>query len=529
MESPVIPSPVLKETWSVTKPAVHSRAGLVVSQHHAASRVGARVLADGGNAVDAAIATSAMIGTVEPWMSGLGGGGFMLVHEAASGRVSAVDFGMRAPAALDVKDYPLCDGTDSDLFGWPGVQEERNVNGPLSIAVPGYAAGIGLASEHFGTRPLAELLAPAIESARSGMNVDWFATLKIAAAAPVLSRYAESARTYLPGGFAPCGEWGGPVPRVSLGSLHQSLERLAHAGWRDFYEGELAEAVVADAAEVGSRLNRADLTGYAAHVLEADRLVYRDAEVFTAPGLTAGPTLRDVLARHEAAYAPAAAPDAACYESFADAMLEAYVHRLGALGDADESRAPSCTTHISVVDRDGNSVALTQTLLSVFGSKVMLPSTGILMNNGIMWFDPRPGRANSMAAGARPLSNMCPVIARREGMQLAAGASGGRRIMSAVMQLLCFICDFGMDVEQAVHQPRIDVSGTPEVTAFENMPAEILQALARGRQLRVEPNAVYPALYACPNVVCRDASGQGSGGAFIMSPWAAVAAADGAG
>jgi gamma-glutamyltranspeptidase/glutathione hydrolase len=516
--------PLLRETWTVTKPALRGRAGLVASQHYAASEAGARMLEQGGNAVDAAIAASLVIGTVEPWMSGLGGGAFMLVREAGSGRVSAVDAGMRASRHLDPADYPLIGGVDDDLFGWPGVHEQRNVNGPLSIAVPGYLAGIGLAAERFASRPLAELVAPAIDSARAGMDVDWFATLKIAAAAPVLSRYEHSARTYLPAGFAPCGEWGGPVPRVHLEGLQDSLEQIASAGWRDFYVGELASRIAADLRDVGARVDAADLAAYQARILDADELDYRGTRVFTAPGLNAGPTLRDVLTRL-ARVELAKAPDAVSYQAYADAMLQAYEVRLATLGDADEQRAPSCTTHLSVVDGEGNMVALTQTLLSVFGSKVVLPRSGVLANNGVMWFDPRPGRPNSMAPGKRPLSNMCPVIARRDdGVCLAAGASGGRRIMSAVLQLLSFVCDFHMDIDAAVHQPRIDVSGSPVVTVFENMPRAVVDALAQGREVRREPNAVYPALYACPNLVSRDpASGECSGGAFIMSPWSAVA------
>ena len=136
------------ETWQVHKSAVRTDGGLVVTQHHAASDVGAAVLRNGGNAVDAAVAAGLAIGAVEPWMSGLGGGGFMLVYEAASTRASAVEFGMRAPLALDPADYPLePDATDDDLFGWPAVAEQRNVHGPLSIATPGLVAGYALALE----------------------------------------------------------------------------------------------------------------------------------------------------------------------------------------------------------------------------------------------------------------------------------------------------------------------------------------------------------------------------------------------
>ena len=130
------------ETWQIRKPAVESPYGMVASQHFEASQAGARVLAEGGNAVDAAVAAGVAIGTVEPWMSGLGGGGHMLVYLAAEDRAFDVDFAMRAPRALNPDDYPLVSGTDSDLFGWPAVVDNRNVVGPCSFAVPGFVAGM---------------------------------------------------------------------------------------------------------------------------------------------------------------------------------------------------------------------------------------------------------------------------------------------------------------------------------------------------------------------------------------------------
>ena len=161
------------ETWQIRKPAVESPHGMVASQHYEASQAGARILAEGGNAVDAAVAAGIAIGTVEPWMSGLGGGGHMLVYVAAENRAYDVDFGMRAPLEIDPEDYPLVAGTDSDLFGWPAVVDDRNVVGPYSVAVPGFVAGMATALEQFGTRSWRDSLAPAIALARRGMNVDW--------------------------------------------------------------------------------------------------------------------------------------------------------------------------------------------------------------------------------------------------------------------------------------------------------------------------------------------------------------------
>ena len=515
------------ETWQITKPAVESRHGVVASQHFEASAAGARVLAEGGNAVDAAVAAGLAIGTVEPWMSGLGGGGHMLVYVAAENRAFDVDFGMCAPQALDPGDYPLSDGTDSDLFGWPAVLDNRNVVGPYSFAVPGFVAGMATALERFGTRSWRESVAPAIALARRGMNVDWYATLKIAAAAPQLRDFVESARVYLPGGHVPAGEWGGPVPRITLGGLASTLERLSEAGPRDFYEGQIAADVVRDMEMLGSAIGAADLAEYQARIVPAHSFAYRGAWVHAATELTAGPTLRRTLEILAARTSPSGRPDAAMYAGYAGSLLEAYAERLQALGDDGEAGAPTCTTHMSVVDSEGNMVALTQTLLSVFGSKVVLPSTGILMNNGIMWFDPRPGRANSLAAAKRPLTNMCPtVVDTGKELRFALGASGGRRIMPAVMQLISFLVDFEMSVDEAFRQPRLDVSGTPLVTVDASLPATISDHLAEHYSVTRAQHGVYPALFACPNMVARDeARGINVGGAFVMSPWSKAVAA----
>jgi gamma-glutamyltranspeptidase/glutathione hydrolase len=197
------------------------------------------------------------------------------------------------------------------------------------------------------------------------------------------------------------------------------------------------------------------------------------------------------------------------------------------MGHAGDAQAPGCTTHLCVVDRDGAMVSLTQTLLSVFGSKVISPQTGILLNNGIMWFDPRPGRPNSIAPGARPLSNMCPVIASRDGKPwFALGASGGRRILPAVLQIASMLADCGLDLESAFHTPRIDVSGEAFVLADTALPAEIRAALVGRFETRPVSHLVLPNLFACPSAVLREpSSGRAFGMSDVVQPVAGVAAA----
>src|ERR1700749_4708539 len=170
-----------------------------------------------------------------------------------------------------------------------------------------------------------------------------------------------------------------------------------------------------------------------------------------------------------------------------------------------EYLAPACTTHYSVVDRHGNMAAVTQTLLSNFGSKFVTPRTGIVMNNGIMWFDPTPGGANSLAPGKRCLCNYTPVVAHAaDGRRVAVGASGGRRILPAVTQLLSFVMDYGMDLDATIHQPRIDASEGALVIGDVRLPTAIRESLRARFDYAEARIQTTPMKFACPSLVLRD-------------------------
>jgi gamma-glutamyltranspeptidase/glutathione hydrolase len=205
-------------------------------------------------------------------------------------------------------------------------------------------------------------------------------------------------------------------------------------------------------------------------------------------------------------------------------MKAAYAERLAGLGESEPKAAESCTTHLTVCDEAGTMVAMTTTLLSSMGSRVVLPQSGVLMNNGVMWFDPRPGQPNSAAPGKRPLTNMCPVIVRDgDGPIVAGGASGGRRIMAAVAQMLAFTIDFGMDPATAAHHPRIDVSDPGIVNADASLPAEVIEALRADGPVQVVQHGVLPVNFACPNLIVQQ-GGQRTGISDVMSPWSAAVA-----
>ncbi len=511
------------EQWQITKPVVHSERGIVAAQNARAATVGAEILRAGGNAVDAAVATGFALCAVEPWMSGLGGGGYMLVYLAEERRVHAVDFAMVAPRALDPAAFPLAGGgRDRDLFGWPAVVDERNVAGPLAVTTPGAVDGFGLALERFGTLPWREVIEPAIALARRGHPVDWWSTLKVAGEAATLARYEAARSVYLPDGLPPVAALTGTA-YLDLGALPETLERLAAAGRRDFYEGALAERLVADLGAAGSVLSREDLAGYRARILTPLAVERAGATIHLLPGLNAGPTFADALARLPAI--GRGVPDAAAYAGYAEALAAATARRLETMGHDGDTAGQGSTTHISAVDRAGNMVACTNTLLSLFGSKVLLPGTGVLMNNGIMWFDPRPGRPNAIAPGVRPLSNMCPVAVTRGGAPwFALVASGGRRILPAVFQLVSFLVDGGLSLEQAIHLPRLNVDGSETIEADLRLPRETIEAVAGRLPVAAVEAMVSPNLFANPLVVLRDGAGC-LGAAPVRQPVAAAVAA----
>jgi gamma-glutamyltranspeptidase / glutathione hydrolase len=400
------------------------------------------------------------------------------------------------------------------------------VHGPLAFAVPSAVAGYALLHERHGRLPIAEVLAPAVALARRGLPQDWFTTLKIANSAAVLRLYAESARIYLPGGLPPIAPYQGTPGFLAQGRLAETLERLQRVGLRDFYEGEIAAEVAQDVREMGGVLSAADLRACRARVLPALEVPWRGRRLMLANGLTAAPTLARVLAG--LADAPfGAEPSPAWYAALARALRAAYAERLAGLGDAEPPGADSCTTHLTTCDRDGMMVAVTTTLLSSMGSRVVLPRSGVLMNNGVMWFDPQPGTPNAIAPGKRPLTNMCPVIAATgDEPEIACGGSGGRRIMAAVAQLFAFVADFGMDPERAAHVPRIDVSGPDAVTADHRLPEPVLAALrAEGAPVEVVEHGVMPLNFACPNLIRRGPDGEMVGISDAMSPWSAAVAA----
>ena len=507
----------------ITKQAVRGK-GVVVAQNCRAAEVGVEILRKGGNAIDAAVATGMAIGTLEPWMSGIGGVGFMTIWSAKEGRAYTIDYGPVSAARLDPANYPIVGPGPANPFAWPDILERRNEFGYHSIAVPGQVAGMGKALERFGTMQWKDIIAPAVTLAERGMELDWYMQVMIANGARDLAQYPASKAAYLcDGGFVPTNDWKGTRRYIKLGNLGETYRRLAEGGPREYYEGSLARDIAADLQAGGSAISYEDLRNYEAKIVEPLSFQHNGVTVNVAGGLTAGPTLKRALELMGTRTRGTGAPGAEFFTAVAEGMHIAYDERLKTLG---EKPTNSCTTHFCAADSEGNMVALTQTLMSLFGSCVMLPKTGITMNNGMLWFDPVPNKPNSIAPAKKPLCNICPVVVAKDGKPwFAIGASGGRRIVPAVSQLSLMMIDRGMDVEAAFHQPRIDDSGVGPIRVNRDLPDAVKKAIAAKLPIAEVENQMSPLGFANPCCIVRDPrTGELTGMNEVMSPWAGGAA-----
>ncbi len=489
------------EHWEISKKAVVSEAGVVAAQHQLAARAGAGMLAMGGNAVDAAVAAGLALAAVEPWMCGLGGSGYMVVWLAAEKKAHVLDFQGMLPAEITPDDYPLDSSVPTTIMGFPGVANRQNEVGYRSITVPGAVCGLSLAQERFGRFGLDTVLDPAIKLAERGLPVDWFTTLQVALAVADLRRDPTASAVYLPGDAPPQ-----PEQFLSLGQLPTTLRRLAENGPDDFYRGQLAEHLVADLEAGGSRIDGDDLAAY--QVLEHEPLIgkHRGALLHTAGPTSGGPRLIETLEHIASHLNPRAGIGAESWKVYADGLNKAWQSHRQRVGRTTE--VGGCTSHLSTVDADGNMVALTYTLLNRFGSCVVLPSTGILMNNAVSYFDPRPGFPTTMQGRKRiNASNMCPTVATRDGEAIfAVGASGANYIMPCTTQIAALMLDFGLTLEEAMNHPRIDASDRGSIRVDPRLGEDVLNALAKHFKLEIDQLLVFPKLYSCPSGVSRDPS-----------------------
>ena len=519
------PEPPIQADGARVLPVIAGR-GMVAAQETRAAEVGVAILRRGGNAVDAAVAVGFALAVTLPRAGNLGGGGFMMVHRAATNETVAIDYRETAPGAAT-----------ADMFLRPDGQPDpaASTRSGKAVGVPGTVRGLAEAHRLYGSGrfSLAELVAPAEALARDGIPVDGGLADSLPRAETLLGRWPASRRVFFAGEHVLAR--GSTLRQPDLAG---TLRAIAERGPDAFYEGAIAERIAAAVQGAGGLVTTADLAAYRAIVRQPVRGTYRGHDIVSMPPPSSGGIhLIEILNILEGFdLARMGAGSAAAIHALAEAMKPAYADRARWLGDpgrseipvegliakpyaaqlrraidpararpADAVRAgdplpfePDQTTHYSVVDAEGNAVANTTTLNFSYGIGLVAEGTGVLLNNEMDDFSAKTGasnayglvggRANAVAPGARPLSSMTPTLVFRDGrLFLVTGSPGGSRIITTVLQVIVNVIDFRMNVAQAVAWPRIHHQWRPDVLWVEEglSPDTLALLRARGHTVRV--------------------------------------------
>lgn len=498
--------------------------GMVASQNRLSSEVGAAVLAEGGSAVDAAIATGFSLAVTLPRAGNLGGGGFMLVHDAEADEEYSIDYRERAPI-----------GATRDMY----LDEEGNVDSNrsryshLASGVPGTVRGFWLAHQKGGRLPWKRLLQPAIEQARNGIEVSYDLSIMLKLRNEYLCRTEAACAYFYKDGGVPYE----PGEILVQEDLANTLELIAEHGPDAFYEGVIAEMIVAEMERGGGIVDAASLAAYEPTLRGVVRGEYRGHEIVTMPPPSSGGVhvvqMLNILEHFPIAELGAGSADNV--HLLAEVMRLAYADRSKHLGDPDywdvpiewltskaygkelaasirmdaarnsDDVAPGVepphesedTTHYSVIDADGNVVSNTYTLNFSYGSGIAVAGAGFLLNNEMDDFSAKPGvpnafgllggEANAVEAGKRPLSSMTPTIVFSDGEPwFATGSPGGSRIISAVLQVIVNAIDHDMNLAEAATAPRMHHQWYPDMLQVETgfSPDTIKLLEARGHDVQ---------------------------------------------
>ena len=479
--------------------------GMVSSQRMLSSQIGAQILSQGGNAVDAAVATGIALAVTLPRAGNLGGGGFMLVHMANSDQTIAIDYREMAPKAAH-RDMYLDENGD--------VDNKKARFSHASIGVPGTVAGLAHALEKYGTMSWKEVLAPAIKLAEEGILVSYDTSESFKSRQKLLTANEATAQTFFKKNGVPY-EAGEVLVQSDLA---KTLKHLAEHGPEEFYQGKIAELIAEDMEKHDGLITLEDLANYKVVEREVVRTTYRGYEVVSMPPTSSGGVhvaqMLNILEQYPVK--ENGSGSAQNIHLLAESMKLAYADRSEYLGDPDHvdvpikgltSKAyaqelaakislnkalPSSkikpgkpapyespeTTHFSVMDKFGNAVANTYTLNFSYGSGIVIPGTGIIMNNVMDDFSSKPGvpngfgliggEANSIQPTKRPLSTMTPTMILKDGEPFVVlGSPGGSRIITTVLQVVMNIIDHDMNIAEAVHAPRIHHQWLPDQLELE--------------------------------------------------------------
>ncbi|MCC6704880.1 MAG: gamma-glutamyltransferase family protein [Thermomicrobiales bacterium] len=543
------------------KTEVVSKRGIVAAMHPLAAEAGIEMLELGGNAIDAAVATGFAIGVVEPFNSGLGGIAVMVAYDSASGKAVAIDGTSPLPSAIHPGVFTLL-GEDQRRggYGWRATKDDANHTGYLSPAVPGTPSCLLTAHERYGKLPREVVMAPAIRLAEEGALLHWYIALVIAMEAHRVWPFPELKRIFTRPDGSPLAApvIGGEQDRLVQPELAETLRRIARNGADGYYKGETARLIAADMAAHGGLLTEADLAAYSAHVHESVlRVPWRNCELIASPVNNGSPTVIETLKilEHDDLSALGFLSSQALH-LIIEAQRRSFQDRFAHLGDPtiapvpleglvsdgyaahrrtgiDPNRATpnegagdpwpfqaasgtpvipgserigeGATTNFTVIDGDRNMVACVSTLGSPFGSGVVPAGTGVVLNNGVMWFDPEPGSLVSVGPGKRLMTAGSPTLVLQDGQpKVAIGSPGGRRVITAVAQVLLNILDYGMGPQAAITAPRVHTEGA-RVEYDTRIPAASISGLeAIGHVLTPQETTAARIAFARPNAVVVD-------------------------
>ncbi len=485
---------------------VFGSSGMVAAQNAAAAQVGADVLADGGNAVDAAIAVGFSLAVTTPRAGNLGGGGFMLIHDAASGKTVAIDYREMAPLRA-TRDMYLDENGNVDPM--------RSKFSHLASGVPGTVGGLYLAHQKYGRLPWRRLVQPAIRQARDGVEVSYTLAQLLRARQARMCRNETTCRYFYKDGGTPYEA--GEILRQP--DLADTLRLIAKDGRDGFYTGAVADLIDAEMRRGGGYVDKASLAAYEPKIRDVVTGQYRGYEIVTMPPPSSGGVhllqMLNILEQFPVGEMGAGSADSVhllaevARLAFADRskhlgdpdfydvpvdwlVSKAYAQQLAASIDMTRARpsvdvAPGMpplpesddTTHFSVIDAEGNVVSNTYTLNFSYGSGISVPGAGFLLNNEMDDFVAKPGvpnafgmlggEANAIAALKRPLSSMTPAIVFADGKPwFATGSPGGPRIITTVLQMIVNVIDHGMNLAEATNAPRMHHQWFPDELLLES-------------------------------------------------------------
>lgn len=494
---------------------VEGRGGVVVGESELVARAGERAFAQGGNAFDATAAACLACSMVHPDKCGIGG--YLLTGVAidgATGQAWSIDANSPAPAAAHAQMFrtrPLQSGDTGGLNGSEYdcvVDGDANVYGPLAVAVPGQLGGIGVLHERWGRLPWAQVVQPSLDLLAEGIPFGPALANSVRGLAERIATFPETAQHLMPDGVVPAPDsvWHRP-------GMEQTLERLAQAGWRDFYDGELGRAIADAVSDAGGVLTRQDMAAFEPRVTEPLRGHYRGAEILGAI-LPNGP-LSVLQALNVLDRLPASDPaETMWWHRMTEVLKQVWRDRLTYLADPAFAEVPVDrllnreyaaelaepllanpeavdvtpfaagggvpeTSHVSAADAEGNVVSATITQGAGFGSLFTVPGYGLILGHGMCRMDPRPGRPNSVAGGKRPLNNVMTLVIRDGERDIALGMPGGRRIISVAPQLVSRLLDHGASHAEAALAPRMHVLGAEPMELQASAPAQIAEGLER--------------------------------------------------